>query len=100
MWFCYLEIPEFQLLVGCDIIEQFSKETSNSHNLLKDIFYKLMTSEKEIINQCVSSHKKKLQSLCKWSLELSVFKLLMHYCIINKLLNLSKPIMYLKLTTV
>lgn len=74
MWLCCLEIPEFQLLVGCELIDQFSKETSNSHNLLKDIFYKLMTSEKEIISRCVSSHKKKLQLLCKSSLKVSLFK--------------------------
>ncbi|XP_008187107.1 mannose-6-phosphate isomerase isoform X2 [Acyrthosiphon pisum] len=58
------EIPEFKLIVGCDLIDQFKKDTTNSQYLLKDIFYKLMTSEKGIISQNLSSHKKKLQSLC------------------------------------
>lgn len=58
------EIPELQIIVGYDLIEQFKKDTTNSKYLLKDIFYKLMTSEKGIISQNISSHKKKLQSLC------------------------------------
>ncbi|XP_022168453.1 mannose-6-phosphate isomerase isoform X2 [Myzus persicae] len=58
------EIPELQIIVGYDLIEQFKKDTTNSQYLLKDIFYKLMTSEKGIISQNISSHKKKLQSLC------------------------------------
>lgn len=58
------EIPEFQMIVGNDLIDQFKKDTGNSQYLLKDIFYKLLTSEKGIISQNLNSHKKKLQSLC------------------------------------
>lgn len=53
------------MIVGYDLIDQFKKDTTNSQYLLKDIFYKLLTSEKEIISQSLDSHKKKLQSLCK-----------------------------------
>lgn len=69
---CQLEIPEFQMIVGYDLIDQFKKDTTNSQHLLKDIFYKLMTSEKEIISQSLNSHKKKLQSLCKWCLNKTI----------------------------
>lgn len=62
---CHLEIPEFELMLGCELIRQFKDTATNSQNLLKDIFYKLMTLEKEIICQNIKSHKKKLQSLCK-----------------------------------
>lgn len=63
--FFHLEIPEFRILVGYELIDQFINDNFNSESLLKDIFYKLMTSEKEIIAQNISSHKKNLQSLCK-----------------------------------
>jgi len=62
---CQLEIPEFQSIVGYELIDKFKKDTNNSQYLLKDIFYKLLTSEKGIISQNLSTHKKKLQSLCK-----------------------------------
>lgn len=52
-------------MLGCELIRQFKYDATNSQNLLKDIFYKLMTLEKEIISQNISSHKKKLLSLCK-----------------------------------
>jgi len=62
---CYLEIPEFKIIIGNELIDQFKKDTTNSQNLLKDIFYKLMTTEKEIIVKNINSHKKNLQILCK-----------------------------------
>jgi hypothetical protein len=52
-------------MLGYDLIRQFNDDINNSQILLKDIFYKLMTLEKEIISQNVKSHKSKLQSLCK-----------------------------------
>jgi len=60
------------MIVGYDLIDQFKKDTTNSQYLLKNIFYKLMTSEKEIISQSLYSHKKKLQSLCKWCLNKTI----------------------------
>lgn len=61
----YLEIPEFQIIVGTELITSFKEDITNPQNVLKDIFYKLMTSEKNVISQNISSHKKNLQSLCK-----------------------------------
>lgn len=58
-------MPEFKILIGHELIDQFKKDNTNSQVLLKDIFYKLMTSEKDIISQNISSHKEYLQSLCK-----------------------------------
>lgn len=65
MLLCCLEMPEFKIMVGDELIDQFKKENNNSQVLLKNIFYKLMTSEKDIISQNISSHKEYLQSLCK-----------------------------------
>lgn len=63
MIICCLEIPEFQTILGYDIVNQFVNDNTNSQDLLKDIFYKLMSSDKEIISQNISSLKKNL--LCK-----------------------------------
>lgn len=52
-------------MLGCDLIRQFNDDSNNSQHLLKEIFFKLMTSDKEIISQNIKSHKNKLQSLCK-----------------------------------
>lgn len=60
-----LEIPEFQTLIGYELIDQFKNNIVNSQNILKDIFYKLMTSKKTTIIQNISNHKQYLQSLCK-----------------------------------
>lgn len=61
----FLEIPEFKKIIGDELIDQFKKEDTNKPNLLKDIFYKLMTSEKDVICQNIKSHKKNLQSISK-----------------------------------
>lgn len=53
------------MIIGHELIIQFKNDIANSQNVLKDIFYKLMTSTKEIIVQAIISHKKNLQLLCE-----------------------------------
>lgn len=53
------------MIVGSKLINSFINDITTPENVLKDIFYKLMTSDKNVISQNISSHKKKLELLCK-----------------------------------
>lgn len=56
------------MIVGSKLINSFINDNITDdipENVLKDIFYKLMTSDKNIISQNISSHKRNLELLCK-----------------------------------
>ncbi|XP_050423282.1 mannose-6-phosphate isomerase isoform X2 [Adelges cooleyi] len=57
------EIPEFKVIIGSDLIDQFKKNNSDDQTLIKHIFYKLMTTDKDIIKQSIIYHKNKLKEL-------------------------------------
>ncbi|XP_050539773.1 mannose-6-phosphate isomerase [Daktulosphaira vitifoliae] len=58
-----VEIPEFQDIIGLELLKKLKEGTTNENDIVKNIFYKLMTSDKKIIKQNITSHKNKINKL-------------------------------------